>query len=576
MKNMTIKLRLILTLSFLVVLMVVLSFLGLQGMSHSNEGLKTVYADRTVPLGQIAEINDLMRTNLMQVVLATQHDPRVPQHVVHEETHTADLHAEAIPKNAAKISKIWEAYMATTLTPEEAVLAREYAEVRKRFVEEGLQPAVAMIKARDFDKLGLHAVKKAGPLFAEAKGVAEKLQQLQLDVAEQVYEDASADFETTSAEVIGAIIVAVIVVVVVAFLLIQAINKPLTEAGQLARAIANGDLTGRVEVTSTNEIGQLLAALRDMKDKLFDVVSSVREGSDAIASASGEIAQGNSDLSQRTEEQASSLEETASSMEQLTSTVKQNADNARQANQLASGARGEAEKGGEVVSQAVTAMSEINASTKKIADIIGVIDEIAFQTNLLALNAAVEAARAGEQGRGFAVVAQEVRKLAQRSADSAKEISELIKDSVGKVEEGSKLVDETGAALSEIVDGVKKVSDIVAEIAAASAEQSSGIEQVNKAVMQMDEVTQQNAALVEEAAAASKSMEDQAAEMTRQMGFFNIGEGGHSAPARRPAAPPRPAAAPPAQRRVAPRPAPKPKVIPAKPASDGDEEWEEF
>ena len=577
MKNMTIKSRLILTLSFLVVLMVVLSFLGLRGMSHSNDGLHTVYADRTVPLGQIAEINDLMRTNLMQVVLATQHDARIPQSVVHEQTHTADKHADAIPKNAAKITKIWEAYMATTLTPEEAVLAREYAEKRKRFVEEGLQPAVKMIRERDFDKLGLHAVKRAGPLFAEAKGVAEKLQQLQLDVAEHVYEDAAAEFELTTAEVIGAIIVAVIVVVVVAFLLIQAINKPLSEAGELSRAIANGDLTGRVEVTSSNEIGRLLAALRDMKEKLYDVVSSVREGSDAITSAAGEIAQGNSSLSQRTEEQASSLEETASSMEELTSTVKQNADNARQANQLSSEARNQAEIGGEVVGRAVTAMGEINASSKKIADIIGVIDEIAFQTNLLALNAAVEAARAGEQGRGFAVVAQEVRKLAQRSADSAKEISELIKDSVGKVEEGSKLVDETGASLNEIVEGVKKVSDIVAEIAAASAEQSSGIEQVNKAITQMDEVTQQNAALVEEAAAASKSMEDQAAELNRQMSFFNIGSGGSSAP--RSAAAPRPAA--PAARPAAPRsavpgPAPKPKAIPAKPASDGDGEWEEF
>ncbi|GAB6043421.1 methyl-accepting chemotaxis protein [Endothiovibrio diazotrophicus] len=570
MKNMTIKLRLILTIGFLVTLMVVLSFVGLQGMSHSNEGLRTVYQDRTVPLGQIATINERMLGIQMQVLLATQHDARVPQSAVHEQGHGVDMHADAISGKLAEIAGIWEAYMATRLTPEEAVLAREYAAARKRFVDEGLTPALEMIKARDYDRLGLHAVKKVGPLFKEVAEIAEKLQRLQLDVAKSTYDEAEADFEFTSVATGIAIVVALLVVAVVAFLLIRAIDVPLTRAGELARAIAGGDLTGHIEADSDNEIGRLLAALREMKEKLHEVVAGVREGADAIAGASGEIAAGNSDLSQRTEEQASSLEETASSMEQLTSTVKQNADNARQANQLSTEAHDQAEHGGEVVGRAVAAMGAINASSKKIADIIGVIDEIAFQTNLLALNAAVEAARAGDQGRGFAVVAQEVRKLAQRSADSAKEISELIKDSVGKVEEGSRLVDETGAALTGIVEGVKKVSDIVAEIAAASAEQSSGIEQVNKAVMQMDEVTQQNAALVEEAAAASESLEEQAAELDRRMGFFNIGNAA-AAPARRPAA------GGPARSRA------KPKAIPAKArvaiaapdAGDGSE-WEVF
>jgi len=252
-------------------------------------------------------------------------------------------------------------------------------------------------------------------------------------------------------------------------------------------------------------------------------MDEINNSATSVLSSSHEIAQGNTDLSQRTEQQASSLEETASSMEEMTSTVRQNADNARQANQLAAGTREQAEQGGKVVSQAVTAMTGITESSNKIAAIIGVIDEIAFQTNLLALNAAVEAARAGEQGRGFAVVASEVRNLAGRSATAAKEIKELIEDSVVKVEQGSKLVDASGQTLEEIMTSVKKVSDIIAEIAAASMEQSEGIEQVNKAISQMDEMTQQNAALVEEAAAASESMGEQAGNLNEMVGFFKTG-----------------------------------------------------
>lgn len=306
--------------------------------------------------------------------------------------------------------------------------------------------------------------------------------------------------------------------------LIESVVRPIRETSKVIESLAEGDLTNKMTGEYEGEFAKLRDAVNNSIENLYNMANDIIEATGNIASASTEIAQGNTDLSQRTEEQASSLEETASSMEELTSTVKQNADNSRQANQLSSGAREKAEKGGDVVGRAISAMAEINSSSKKIADIIGVIDEIAFQTNLLALNAAVEAARAGEQGRGFAVVAGEVRNLAQRSAGAAKEIKSLIQDSVGKVEEGSRLVDESGKTLEEIVNEVKKVSDIIAEISAASQEQASGIDQVNKAVMSMDEVTQQNAALVEEAASASESLDEQAKTLEDLVSFFNLGE----------------------------------------------------
>ncbi len=310
--------------------------------------------------------------------------------------------------------------------------------------------------------------------------------------------------------------------IVAGLLLSRAIVRPIAEAVTITERVAEGDLTGRINTAGRDEIGKLMRALQHMTNSLSGIVSTVRRGTGTIADASSEIATGNMDLSSRTEQQASSLEETASSMEELTSTVRLNADNARQANELAASASDVARRGGAAVAQVVGTMAAIDVSSKKIVDIIGVIDGIAFQTNILALNAAVEAARAGEQGRGFAVVATEVRSLAQRSAAAAREIKILIDDSVATVEAGGRLAGEAGTTMEEVVGSVQRVSEIIREISLASQEQSAGIEQVNMAITQMDQVTQQNAALVEEAAAAAASMQEQAASLVKSVGVFRI------------------------------------------------------
>jgi len=307
-----------------------------------------------------------------------------------------------------------------------------------------------------------------------------------------------------------------------AWFITRSITRPINQAVKVAQTVAAGDLSSQIEVTSQDETGQLLTALKAMNDSLASIVSNVRQSSDSIATGSAQIATGNADLSQRTEEQAANLQQTAASMEELTATVKQNSDTARQANQLADSASDAAAKGGVVVGEVVSTMEAITASSKKISDIISVIDGIAFQTNILALNAAVEAARAGEQGRGFAVVASEVRILAQRSATAAKEIKTLIGESVEKVETGSRLVGDAGKSMQEIVSQVKRVNDLIAEISSASVEQTQGISQVGEAVTQLDQVTQQNAALVEESAAAAESLKHQAANLAEVVSVFKL------------------------------------------------------
>ncbi len=432
-----------------------------------------------------------------------------------------------------RISSVQKEFQSKLSTPEEKALYEQVMVARTKVRE--IVTNLTMLKDRGRIE---EAQKMVDTTFSEALAAygsaVDKLDQHQHDEIDAAARDIAEDYVSGRIMLLSLAAVAVVLGALFAWRLSAGIVRPLRHAVEAAETVAAGDLRLDIRVESRDEAGQLMQALKNMNMSLAKVVGEVRLGTDTIATASSQIASGNQDLSSRTEEQASSLEQTAASMEELTSTVKQNADNARQANQLAVSASEVATKGGMVVSQVVDTMESINASSRKVVEIIGVIDGIAFQTNILALNAAVEAARAGEQGRGFAVVASEVRSLAQRSAAAAKEIKALIGDSVEKVEEGSRQVEEAGRTMNEIVGSVKRVTDIMGEITAASQEQTSGIEQINQAITQMDQVTQQNAALVEEASAAAQSLQEQAGSLVQTVGIFKLDYGAGAGVAQHP------------------------------------------
>ncbi|MDP1976123.1 methyl-accepting chemotaxis protein [Undibacterium sp.] len=414
----------------------------------------------------------------------------------------------------------------------------------------------------------------------KVRGLVDNMVKANVDGGVDAYKKGTEAYLASRTLIIAVLVASILLGMLLAYVIARIVSRPLQDALKVAQTVASGDLTSNIQSSTSDETGLLLQALKEMNQSLLQVVTEVRQGTDEIAAATKEIAEGNMDLSNRTENQASSLEETASSMEEITSTIKHNSDNARQANQLSHSASAVAQKGGDVVSQVVDTMGSINESSKKIVDIIAVIDGIAFQTNILALNAAVEAARAGEQGRGFAVVASEVRNLAQRSAGAAKEIKELINDSVDKVGQGTRLVDQAGETMKEVVDSVKRVSDIISEITAAGTEQSAGIEQINVAVTQMDQMTQQNAALVEEAAAAAGALQDQAQNLSRVVSVFKLDQTNTVGSKPEPVA--RSVAAKNTGAKPAVRNLPKPAVKATKPASTRKEpvaatdDWEEF
>jgi methyl-accepting chemotaxis protein len=403
----------------------------------------------------------------------------------------------------------------TALVAKQDKLMADYAAV--------LEPLMTKMQGALLEgQVALEYAKNADPTLNALKQNTDALVQAQQDHILKAREGMAADATSASAFRFGLVILTLTLFVPLMWLTLQSVCKPLDRAVEIARRIATGDLSQEVSVTGTDETANLLHALADMQSSLSKVVREVRDSAHSIKHASAEVASGNQDLSHRTEQTASNLQSTASSMSDLTNTVQQSASSAQQANQLASSAASVAARGGAVVSQVVNTMGEINQSSKKISDIIAVIDGIAFQTNILALNAAVEAARAGEQGRGFAVVAGEVRSLASRSAEAAKEIKSLIGTSVERVETGSTLVSQAGETMQDIVDSVQRVSDIIGEITAATAEQSEGIGHVNNTIGELDQMTQQNAALVEESAAAAESLRDQADKLSRVVSQFQL------------------------------------------------------
>ncbi|WP_321956518.1 methyl-accepting chemotaxis protein [Burkholderia cenocepacia] len=586
-RNLTIRARIGLTMAFLAVLLGVTGVLGLYGMTRANDSTREIFTNQmpsavNVAVAEVFAARERLALDRAALLVGTPDS------------------AAAIERSRAMRGQSdawWQKYLALPRGTEEDRLAQDVA-ARRKALQDSCDAFATAIGTGDHDQIGGGA-KQLQARYNDLAVAGEALRTFQFTDAQARFDQAESVFETMRVLSIVVLLAGIGAAVLSWLTLSRAIGRPIADALSHFDAIAAGDLRRPIVVDRRDEMGQMLEGLARMQRGLVDTVRTVRGGSESIATAARQIAAGNTDLSSRTEEQAAALQETASSMEQLTGTVKQNADNARQASSLAANASDIANKGNTVVGQVVGTMGEINDSSAKIADIIAIIEGIAFQTNILALNAAVEAARAGEEGRGFAVVAGEVRSLAQRSSSAAKEIKALIDASVERIRTGSTLVDEAGRTMSDVIGAVQRVTDIMGEIAAASEEQSSGIDQVARAVAQMDEVTQQNAALVEEAAAAAQSLEEQAARLRETAAVFQLDDeaaraGAVVAVARQaPRAPSAPAAAPAApaaarvERDAAPKRAPvvatparKPAAGSAAPApavaTAGGDDWETF
>jgi methyl-accepting chemotaxis protein len=513
--NMKVSTRLAAGFSILVALLIVITAAGISRISALEQNIEVIVHDREVKVGLAHTIENEVNRQSRAVRTAL---------IASDATVIAGELAK-MEDSAPLVAKTVEQLQATIHTEKGNAALNTLTDARNAF-KEYEHTLVEMIKTKRIDEGRAYLAKEMLSPQTAYLAAIEAFAKTQADGMAQFADESAAMARSAHELMLSLSVVAVLLSIGIGVLLTKSITRQIGgephDAVELAQRVAAGDLGSAIAIRP-GDTNSLMARLQEMQLSLANVVSNVRQNAESVATASAQISQGNSDLSQRTEQQASALEETAASMEELGSTVKLNADNARQANQLSLGASAVAVKGGEVVGQVVDTMKGINESSKKIADIISVIDGIAFQTNILALNAAVEAARAGEQGRGFAVVASEVRSLAHRSADAAKEIKSLITASVERVEHGTALVDEAGVTMREVVGAIKRVTDIMGEISSASVEQSAGVAQVGEAVSQMDQATQQNSALVEESAAAAESLKQQAQQLVLSVAVFKLG-----------------------------------------------------
>ncbi|MFO8141382.1 MAG: MCP four helix bundle domain-containing protein [Marinobacter sp.] len=501
-KNLSVKIKLSILIGLLSLLLIAIGGIGLYGMNQTVAGLKTVYQDRTVPLADLGSIRRYLLLNRMDVnAMLMDPDPEF----IRQRTNLVE-------SNIQSITTLWDKFVATKLTPEETRLAEQFGNDRRRFVQEGLQPAVSALRANDLVRASTIVEENIRPLYEPVSAGMDNLIDLQIRVAEQEYQSAQAVYANIRNLAIGSIVVGLLFAIALGVIIMRGITLPLGMAVQLAKDLSEGDLTRRVDHESKDEVGQLLTAMKAMVAKLTQIVGEVNGSSDALASASEEVSATAQNLSQGASEQAASVEETTASVEQMSASIEQNTENAKVTNDMSSKASSEAIQGGQAVTKTVEAM-------KSIAEKISIIDDIAYQTNLLALNAAIEAARAGEHGKGFAVVAAEVRKLAERSQIASQEIGEVARGSVSLAEQAGKL-------LEEMVPTIRKTSDLVQEISAASTEQSAGASQINIAMEQLNSITQQSASSSEELASTSEEMSGQAQQLQQLMTFFKIEQGG--------------------------------------------------